>query len=174
MTAEQAKKRTRTKKTARDLFGDAFKAFGERKYDKASTLFAKLIESFPEEEEVLARARTFHRTCQRALEEKGRSSPRRSAEDHFDMGVFHHNNRDYAAALEHFRKALKSAGDDADYIHYAWAATKVQEGELDEGLAKLKQAAKIDPANLYHASNDPDFEPLEGHEEFRKLLGLRS
>ena len=62
------------------------------------------------------------------------------------MGVFHHNNQDYAAAADHFQKALKGAGDAADYVHYAWAATKVQQGDLDEALAELKKAAKIDAA----------------------------
>jgi tetratricopeptide (TPR) repeat protein len=89
------------------------------------------------------------------------------------MGVFHHNNSDYTAAADHFQKALKSAGEGADYIHYAWAATKVQQGDLDEGLAELKKAAKIDSANLCYASNDPDFEPLEEHPGFYELLGIK-
>lgn len=172
MTAVKAKKGTTTKKSARDLFGEAFKALGQRKYDKADTVFEKIITGFPDEEDVLARARTFQRTCQTALEKKSRKTTKRSAEEDFDMGVFHHNNQDYDEAVGFFQKALKSAGSDAAYIYYAWAATKVQQGNLDEGLAELKKAAKIDSANLCYAQNDPDFEPLEGHEEFRALLGL--
>jgi len=170
MTAEKAKKGTTTKKSARDLFGEAFKALGQRKYDKAATVFETIISGYPDEEEVLARARTLQRTCKNALDKKSSKATKRSAEEEFDMGVLHHNNRDYDEADACFQKALKSAGGDADYIYYAWAATKVQQGNLLEGLAELRKAAKIDSANLCYASNDPDFEPLEGNEEFRDLL----
>ena len=173
MTAGRAKKETTKKKTARDLFGEAFRTLGERKYEKAATMFDKLINSFPEEEEVLARAKTFQRACQRALEEKSPKKPKRSAEQHFDMGVFHHNNQDFAAATDHFQKAMNDAGAQVDYIHYAWAATKAQQGNFDEALAELKKAAKIDSVNLHFARNDPDFEPLREHDGFRELLGIR-
>ena len=172
MSAVKAKKGTTTKKSARDLFGEAFKALGQHKYDKADTVFEKIIAGFPDEEDVLAIARTFQRTCQNALEKKSAKTTKRSAEEDFDMGVFHHNNHDYAEANAYFQKALKSAGSDADYIYYAWAATKVQQGDLDEGLAELKKAAEIDSANLCYAINDPDFEPMEEHEGFRALLGM--
>jgi len=171
MTAERVKKGTTAIKTARDLFGEAFQALGARQYDKAAKAFEKIIDSFPEEEDVLARARTFQVTCQRALAEKAKKTTRQSAEEHFDLGVFHHNNQDYSAAADHFQQALKAVKGDADYIHYAWAATMVQQGNLDEGLAELKKAVKIDKANLCYASNDPDFAPLAEHEGFHKLVG---
>jgi len=170
MTAGRVKKETKTKKTARDLFGDAFQALGERKYDKAAATFEKIISGFPDEDDVVARAKTFQLTCQRALEAEAQKPMRQSAEQHFDMGVFHHNNQDYAAAVDHFQKALKGVSGDADHIHYAWAATKVQQGDLDEGLEELRKAVKIDKANLSYASNDPDFEPLSEHEGFRELM----
>lgn len=174
MTAGQSKRGSKTKKTAHDLFGEAFKALGEHKYEKASTMFEKIVTDFPDEDEVLARAKTFQLACQRALEAKTRKVSRRSVEEHFDLGVFHHNNSNYAKAAEHFQKALKGAGENADFVHYAWAATKVQQGDLDEALKELKLAASIDPSNLCYASNDPDFKPLEGHEGFRELLGLKA
>jgi tetratricopeptide (TPR) repeat protein len=169
MTA--VKKGTRTKKTARDFFGDAFKALSERKFDKAAAAFEKIINNFPDEEDVVARAKTLQSTCEKAMLAKQRKATRQTAEQHFDMGVFHHNNRDFAAATDRFQKALKSVKGAADHIHYAWAATKVQQGELDDGLEELKKAAKIDEANLCYAANDPDFEPLAEHEKFRKLVG---
>jgi len=169
MTAVKAKSKTRTKKTARELYGEAFKALGDQKYEKAASTFEKIIASFPDEPEVLARARTFQSTCQRALAEKGRKKPLRSAEELFDAGVFHHNNRNYEDAQAHFEKALRNSKDEAAHIYYALAATQVQQGNLEEGLAKLEKAAKIDKASLCYASNDPDFEPLEGHAGFRNL-----
>ena len=172
MAAVKAKKPAkRTKKTARDLFGDAYKALGERKFENASRIFDKIVKGFPEEEEVLARVRTFQRVCERAIEAKGRKRTRLNAEAHFDLGVYHHNNGDYTEATDHFQKALKSAGKQSDHVLYAQAATKVQQGSLEEGLADLQKAAKIDEANLVFASNDPDFEPVQEHPKFLKLIG---
>ena len=168
MTAVKAKRKTGTKKTARELYGEAFKALGEQKYEKAATGFQKIIASFPDEQEVLAKARTYQRTCQRALAMKKRKKPLKSAEEHFDAGVFHHNNRNFDDAVAHFEKALKISKDSA-HVYYAWAATQVQQGDLEEGLETLKKAAKIDETSLCYAINDPDFEPLAGHEGFREL-----
>jgi len=174
MTAGRAKKETTTGEKARGLFGDAFKLLGERKYDEAATILEKIIVGFPDESDIIARARTFQRICQRAAEEKSQKTPRRSVEEQFDMGVFHHNNQDYAKAAGYFEKALKGAGQDADYIHYAWAATKAQQGDFDDALTELEKAAKIDPANIYYAGNDPDFEPMAEHQGFRSLLGIKT
>jgi tetratricopeptide (TPR) repeat protein len=160
-----------TKKTVRDLFGDAFKALGEHKYESAARAFDKLVKGFPEEEDVLARVRTFQKVCQRAIEAKSGKKERISAEGHFDLGVYHHNNGDYREASDHFQKALKSAGPDADHVLYAQAATKIQQGSLEEGLEDLQKAAKINEVNLIFASNDPDFKPVQEHPKFLKLVG---
>lgn len=173
MTAGQAKKQVGTKKSARELYGEAFKALGEKKYERAAGVFEKLIAGFPDEQEILARAKIFQRTCQRALGEKGPNKTLVSAEEHYDAGVFQHNNRNYDDAMAHFQKALKSSKDDASHIYYAWAATQVQQGNLEEGLAKLEKAVETDEANRCYASSDPDFEPLEAHEGFRKLIDVR-
>jgi hypothetical protein len=69
---------------------------------------------------------------------------------------------------------LKLAGEDSDYIYYAMAAGKAQQGDLEEALQDLEKAIKMNKENSFFARNDPDFEAFAGHDGFCQLLGIKS
>ncbi|MGH9340320.1 MAG: TPR end-of-group domain-containing protein [Acidobacteriota bacterium] len=165
------KKKETFKKNAYGLFEEATGLFNNKKYKQALALFQKIKESFPEEIDVVARANSFIKICNRQLQQVEVKRPTQ-AEGLFDLGVVHHNSGSYDQAMQCFEDALKlEKKDKADYIYYAMASTEIRQGNSDQALKNLKKAIQIRSENRFFARNDPDFERLSESETFQELVG---
>lgn len=172
MTAVKGKK-VRTK-TAGDVFSHyekAIKAVHANNYTQAAKLLDQIEKKFPTEIDVLAKVRTLRRVCDRQIEQSSRTqASSKSAEAAYNLGVYYHNNADFEKALDEFKNALKLAGDDSSFIHYAIASSQVRSGNNSAALEALTKAIEMNRNFRFSAAHDPDFSALSKDEAFRNLV----
>jgi tetratricopeptide (TPR) repeat protein len=89
----------------------------------------------------------------------------------YDQGVLEMNRAHFDAAIEYFKRALKSQPHQP-HVLYSLAAAQVRSGKADEGLETLERAVEAKEINRSHARNDPDFASLRSDERFQELVGL--
>ena len=171
-TTKEASKEKKSGNPAVVEYEKGLKALHAGRYQNAMTAFDQIETKFPEELEILNRARTLKKVCARKLAE---ASPEKrtdsaSAEELFTLGVFYHNNNEYPKALEFYEKALKSEGQDSSHVYFAMAASEAGRGHHDQALKHLSKAISINPDNRFLAFNDPDFAPMAELEEFQRLV----
>jgi len=151
-----------------EAFEKAVKALGKRDYEKARGLFDQLIESYPDERDLLDRARSYREVCRAALDAKPAARPK-SFDGLLSNAVLAHNRGEYDAALELLDQALglEPSSDDA---LYCVAATAAQAGHSERALDALGKAIEIEPGNRAQARSDTDFDGLRENEAFIDLV----
>lgn len=150
-------------------FEQAVKLFNRQEFERAREAFQSLIERFPTEAEVLARARAYLAICEQKLR-----APRpvpRTAEALYDQGIVELNRGQIAPAIAYFEKALR-LDPRADHAVYALAAAYARGGQVEKALAALRQAIAMRETYRLHARRDPDFLPLYANLEFQRLVGI--
>jgi len=150
-------------------FEQAVRLFNRQEFERAREAFQAVIERFPTEAEVLARARAYLAICQQKLQ-----TPRpvpRTAEALYDRGVIELNRGHIAPAITYFEKALK-LDPRADHAVYALAAAYARSGQVEKAIATLRQAIAMRETYRLHARRDPDFLPLYANPEFQRLVGI--
>ena len=153
----------------RTLYAQALSLLQQKKHKSASKQFTRLIERFPGEIEIIAKAHSFLRICDRHLSDpKKESAP--TPEEIFNQGVFYHNDGRYDKALGDYSRALKLSKKNNNHIYYAMAATELSMGNADDALNHLEKAIQLNEENRFFANNDPDFEPLATNNRFRNLV----
>jgi len=146
----------------KDLYGSNFK--------RALKHLTEIEHSKINRPELIEKAQSLRRLCERKLDKSGGKLDSNSPEVIYDHGIFCHNNGDFDEALDHFKKSLAAADNKLDYVYYAMAATQTLQGQNDQALTSLKEAIKLNENCRIHASNDPDFVNLGEDEEFRALI----
>jgi tetratricopeptide (TPR) repeat protein len=129
--------------------------------------FRAVIDRYPEERELLERARLYLRVCERETERL--AGPPQNAGDHVYAATVALNSGDHAAALNHLQRAL-SADANNDHAHYIMAATLSLRGRRDEALDHLQRSIALNPENRSQARQDPDLENIRSHEGFRAVV----
>jgi len=150
-------------------FEQAVKLFNRQEFERAREAFQALIERFPAEAEVLARARAYLAICEQKLR-----TPRpvpRTAEALYDQGIIELNRGHIASAIAYFEKALK-LDPRADHAVYALAAAYARGGQAEKAIAALRQAIAMRETYRLHARRDPDFFSLCANPEFQRLVGI--
>jgi len=171
MAGGKGKKRENDVQEVFVLYEKALVCLFEDDPKAAKKLFRELEEKFPNDMEVIARARTFGHICDRRLNSGSVAAPK-TAEAAYDAAIYHHNNGDFENALKGYETALKLAtGEEASHVYYARAATRARQGKGEEALADLKKAIELDRDCRYLALRDPDFAPILDTDDFRRLLG---
>jgi tetratricopeptide (TPR) repeat protein len=145
------------------------KALYQKDFKKARLEFKSLLEDYPAEWEILARARSYLQIC--AREEAAHKRPAITNDQLYGLGVMEHNRGDYEGALGYFRQAL-SQRPEADHIHYSIAASLALKGDALEAIQTLRKAIEMNEDNRIYAKNDSDFLTLHVHKEFTDLVGL--
>jgi len=141
------------------------RAMQERKFDKAKTLFQKLVSSGPKE--LADRAAVHLSACTQQL---GRANVSfKTAEEHYDYVVSLMNVGDYVTAREHLEQLVGKHGK-SDYIWYGFAVLECLTGHVEESLKKLHEAIKLNPSNRFQARSDTDFNNLSDDPRFTELL----
>jgi len=155
-----------------EAFEKAMKALGKRDYEKARELFDQLIESHPEERDVLDRARSYRDACAAALETRPAVKPK-GFEAIMSEAVLRHNRGEFDQSLPLIEQALglEPASDDA---LYCLAASAALSGRAERAIEALGKAIEIEPGNRAQARSDSDFDALRENEAFIDLIYAQS
>jgi len=141
------------------------KALQERKFDRAKSLFEKVVAGASRE--LGDRAAVHLNTCNQHL---GRASTQfKTVEEHYDYAVSLMNVGDYVAAREHMEKLVKQSPK-TDYVWYGFAVLECLTGHCENALKHLTEAIRLNPANRFQARNDTDFQNMADDPRFTELL----
>lgn len=162
-------RQTKTTAAALALLGKGVEHIYQKEYKKARGEFNTLLEHYPGELDILARARSYLQICHR--EEAAQKKTTVTADQLYGLGIIEHNKANYDKAISYFQQSLEKHPD-ADYIYYSIAASLAMKGDLSESIKKLRKAVELNEDSRIHAKNDSDFAALENHKEFLELAGL--
>lgn len=137
----------------------------EGKFDKARTLFEKLIQNGAPE--LLERSRTYLAVCERHGQKQGLSFA--SAEEQYDYAISLLNTGNYEDARDQFEGLLKRSALCA-YAHYGLAVLNSMTGQAEECLDHLREAIELNPQNRIQARSDGDFADMADDPRFTELL----
>jgi tetratricopeptide (TPR) repeat protein len=152
---------------ALDLFEKALKALNRKDFERARDVLEQLTESFPEEREVIERARAYKAICDRSL---GRRSTRpKTFEDLLKYGIYHHNRGEYQEALKFLHQAA-GIHPRNEHVLYCVAAAAARAGDTGIALKSLRSAINASAANRAQARSDSDFDGLRDHPDFVALV----
>jgi Flp pilus assembly protein TadD len=154
---------------ALSLYSQGIKDFRRRDLEKAVSSFESLIEKFPEEHELVDRARVYLTICQQS--QKKESVDLKTVEDYLFYAQLKINQADYEGALKLLEKALEFKKEEAR-IYYLMAIACVQSNRPEESLEALKKAIQKDKSLAVLAQNETDFEPLWEDKRFKVLVKL--
>lgn len=146
----------------------AIKLIYHKEFKKARGELKSLLDEFPGEQEIRARARTYIQICDR--EDASHKKQIIANDQLYTLGVMEHNRGNYEGAISHFVQSLEKNAD-ADHILYSLAASYAMKGDMAEALRNLQRAVLLNDENRIFAKNDSDFAPLQGQREFSDLVG---
>jgi tetratricopeptide (TPR) repeat protein len=150
-----------------DLFEKGVKAFGRKDVDRARSHLESLIETHPDQRDLVERARSYLAMCDRA---DGPKAPRpRTFEELLNYGVVLHNRGEHADAVKYLEQAVGKQPKN-EHALYCLAAAQARAGETAAAVEALRSAIQINPASRNQARQDPDFEALRGDETFAGLV----
>jgi tetratricopeptide (TPR) repeat protein len=157
---------SRHTENARKEYDRGVAALQRRKLEEAERHFADLIQKYPEEKEIVDRARVYLAVCERQ-KLAARSTPS-EPEDFYYAAVLEKNRGNVEEAIEHLKRAArKNGGGKVDFL---LACCYAQRGEPGSALEYLKRAIGEDQRNRILARHDRDFDPVRESPEFQELL----
>ena len=164
--AQTMKELSRSTENARKEYDRGVAALQRRKLDEAERHLLDLIQKYPEEKELVDRARVYLAVCER---QKPEARPSLSEpEDFYYAAVLEKNRGRVDEAIEHLKRAArKNGGGKVDFL---LACCYAQRGESGSALEHLRRAIDEDQRNRILARNDRDFDPVRDSPEFRELL----
>lgn len=136
-------------------------------YAGAAENFRTVIERYPEERELLERARLYLRVCER--ETARNTPPPETPAEQIIAATVSLNQGDHATALHHLQKALTAAPEN-DHAHYIMSAALSMRGRREEAIEHLHRAVELNPDNRSQALQDPDLENIRDLDGFRAIV----
>jgi len=134
----------------------------------AANYFRTVLDRYPDERELLERARLYLRVCER--ETSRQPTPEaKTPEERVYAATVALNSGDHNGALDHLQRAL---GEDpeSDHAHYIMAVALGLRNRADEAVEHLRQAIALNPENRGLAKQDPDLDTIRDHDRFRDAL----
>jgi tetratricopeptide (TPR) repeat protein len=149
------------------IYERGVQALQKHDFAAAAGFFRTVLERYPEERELLERARLYLRVCERETSRRP-PTPKTPAEWVYAATVAL-NSGDHTGALDHLQRAL---GEDpaSDHAHYIMAVALGMRNRADEAIEHLQQAIALNPENRGLAKQDPDLDGLRDHNRFRDAL----
>lgn len=149
------------------IYERGVQALQRHDYDGAAGFFRTVLEKYPEERELLERARLYLRVCERETARQP-AGPKTAAERVYAATVAL-NSGDHSGALDHLQRAI-GEDPDSDHAHYIMAVALGMRGRTDEALDHLRRAIGLNPDNRGLAREDPDLESIRNHQSFGAAL----
>ena len=160
------KELSRHTENARKEYDRGVAALQRKKLEEAERHFADLIQKYPEEKELVDRARVYLAVCER--QKLATRSTLSEPEDFYYAAVLEKNRGNVEEAIEHLKRAArKNGGGKVDFL---LACCYAQRGEPVSALEYLKRAIGEDQRNRILARHDRDFDPVRDSPEFQELL----
>jgi tetratricopeptide (TPR) repeat protein len=156
---------------ALNAYGDAMKNFRQGKNERAEEQLLAFLEKFPQERELVDRARLYLKVCQERIGKSKERISLKTEEDYFYYGVFRINQGDYDGAAKLLEKARELAPKDARTF-YLSADLACLMGQAEECLEYLKKAVHLDKLYAVLAQNEIDFQPLWEDKKFKVIVKL--
>lgn len=164
--AQTLKELSRHTENARKDYDRGVAALQKKKLEEAERHFVDLIQKYPEERELVDRARVYLTVCERQ-----RRAPRPALtepEDFYYAAVLEKNRGNLAEAIGHLQRAAKKNG--GGKVDFLLACCYAQQGDLVTALGHLQRAIEEDQRHRVLARHDRDFDPVREMPEFQKLL----
>jgi tetratricopeptide (TPR) repeat protein len=162
-------RQTKTTSAALALLEKGIELIFQKEFKKARVELKSLLESYPAETDILARARSYIQICEREEATQKKSSI--PNDQLYTLGVMEHNKANYDVAISYFLQSLENHPD-ADYIYYSLAASRAMKGDFSKAIENLRKAIELNEDSRVYAKNDSDFSALQTHREFTELLGI--
>lgn len=150
------------------IYERGVQALQKHDFAGAAGFFRTVLERYPEERELLERARLYLRVCERETSRQPPPAPK-TPEERVYAATLALNSGDHSGALDHLQQAL-GQDPESDYAHYIMAVALGMRNRADEAIAHLQQAIALNPENRGLAKQDPDLDSLRGHERFHDAL----
>lgn len=149
------------------MYERGLQALQRRDFAAAAEALRNVIERYPDERELLERARLYLKVCERELEPK-QTAPK-TADEWVYAATVALNAGDEATAFRHLQRAL---AEDArhDHAHYMMAVASARRGDAAASLEHLRQAVSLNPENRSLARQDVDLDALRDQPAFKAVL----
>lgn len=149
------------------MYERGLQALQRRDFAASAEALRTVIERYPDERELLERARLYLKVCERELEPK-EPAPK-TADEWVYAATVALNAGDEATAQRHLQRAL---GEDVrhDHAHYMMAVVCARRNDTGGALDHLRQAVSLNPENRSLARQDPDLDALRDEGAFRAVL----
>jgi tetratricopeptide (TPR) repeat protein len=149
------------------LYERGLQALQRRDFAASAASLRTVIERYPDERELLERARLYLKVCERELEP--REAAPKTADERVYAATVALNAGDEAAAVQHLQRALTD-NPRHDHAHYMMSVARTRRGDALGALDHLRQAVVLNPENRALARQDPDLEQLRAVPGFRGAL----
>jgi tetratricopeptide (TPR) repeat protein len=160
------KELSRHTENAKKDFDRGVAALQKRKFEEAERNFLDLIQKYPDEKELVDRARVYLAVCER---QKNAARPVPvEPEDLYYAAVLAKNRGNVPEAIEHLKNAVRKNG--GGRVDFLLACCYAQSGQAGTALEHLRKAIEEDQRHRVLARHDRDFDTLRDTPEFRELL----
>ena len=149
------------------MYERGLQALQRRDFAASAAALRAVIERYPDERELLERARLYLKVCERELEPK-EPAPK-TADEWVYAATVAQNSGDVGATMQHLQRALQQ-DPRHDHAHYMMAAASAQRRELGAAMEHLRRAIALNGENRSRAKQDPDLELLRDDPAFRAVL----
>lgn len=149
------------------MYERGLQALQRRDFAASADALRTVIERYPDERELLERARLYLKVCERELEPK-EPTPK-TADEWVYAATVALNAGDEATAHRHLQRAL---AEDArhDHAHYMMAVVSTRRNDSSAALEHLRQAVSLNAENRSLARQDPDLDALRDEAAFKNAL----
>src|SRR5260221_5513765 len=149
------------------MYERGLQALQRRDFAASADALRAVIERYPDERELLERARLYLKVCERELEPK-EPAPK-TADEWVYAATVALNAGDEATALLHLQRAL-TADARHDHAHYMMAVASARRSEVSAALDHLRRAVALNPENRSIARQDPELDSLRDAAAFKAAL----
>lgn len=149
------------------MYERGLQALQRRDFAASADALRTVIERYPDERELLERARLYLKVCERELEPK-EPAPK-TADEWVYAATVALNQGDEAKALLHLQRAL-AADARHDHAHYMMAVASARRSDVSAALDHLRRAVALNPENRSIARQDPELESLRDAPAFKTAL----
>jgi tetratricopeptide (TPR) repeat protein len=164
--AQTLKELSRHTENARKDFDRGVAALQKKKIDDAQRHFLDLTQKYPDEKEIVDRARVYLAICER--QRRGVQPVLTEPEDFYYAAVLEKNRGNVLEAIEHAKRAVRKNG--GGRVDFLLACCYAQAGDPVTALQHLKKAIEEDQRHRIQARHDRDFDSVRDQPEFQELL----